>query len=201
MVSEKDRAGYTIDTASGVRLDLERPRAEDIRIDDIAGGLSRVCRLGAQAREFFSVAQHALLVSDLVREAGREDLALVALHHDSHEAYLCDIPKPLKRKMSSETDVYERTCDAVDKAICSAFGFEWPAKGSSDYAAIKEADGKALLMEARRLLADGGRALALDHGFTERESAPLEPLPEPLAPTAAEAAFHARHREIAGYLS
>src|SRR3712207_997946 len=99
---------YVIDTASGMRLDLDNPRPEDIRIEDVAGGLSKVCRFGAQAREYYSVAQHALLVQRLLVEAGRPELALVALHHDSHEAYLCDIPTPLKRKISARTDVYDQ---------------------------------------------------------------------------------------------
>src|SRR5918996_968485 len=98
---------YIIDTASGVRLDLDNPRPEDVRIEDVAGGLSKVCRFAAQPLEYYSVAQHALLVQRLVVEAGHVELALVALHHDSHEAYLCDIPKPLKSKISADTDVYD----------------------------------------------------------------------------------------------
>ena len=82
---------YIIDTASGVRLDLDDPRPEDIQIEDVAGGLSKVCRFGAQPREYYSVAQHALLVRQLVVEAGHPELALAALHHDSHEAYVCDL--------------------------------------------------------------------------------------------------------------
>jgi hypothetical protein len=70
---------YVIDTASGARLDLDNPRPEDIRIEDVAGGLSKVCRFGAQAREYYSVAQHALLVQRLVVEAGHSELALAAL--------------------------------------------------------------------------------------------------------------------------
>src|SRR5215211_9476558 len=101
---------YAIDTASGVRLDLDNLRPEDIRIGDVAGGLSKVCRFGAQARKYYSVAQHALLVRRLVVEAGHPELALVALHHDSHEAYLCDIPSPLKWKIRKATTVYIDTC-------------------------------------------------------------------------------------------
>jgi len=43
---------YIIDTASGERLDLDDPRPENIRIEDMAGGLSKVCRFSAQAREY-----------------------------------------------------------------------------------------------------------------------------------------------------
>src|SRR5829696_7627425 len=154
---EADNSGerYIIDTASGVRLDLDNPRAEDIRIEDIAGGLSKVCRFGAQPLEYYSAAQHALLVQRLVVEAGHPELALVALHHDSHEAYLCDIPTPLKRKISAATDVYDEACKTLDRVIAEAFGFEWPKQDLPEQRAIKRADRQALLIEAARLLPDG----------------------------------------------
>jgi hypothetical protein len=66
---------YVIDTASGVRLDLDDPRPENVRIEDVAGGLSKVCRFGAQPLEYYSVAQHALLVRQLVVETGYPELA------------------------------------------------------------------------------------------------------------------------------
>jgi hypothetical protein len=129
-------------------LDLDNPRPGHIRIEDVAGGLSKVCRFGAQARGYYSVAQHALLVQRLVVEAGHPELALVALHHDSHEAYLCDIPTPLKRKIANDTAVYHRACEVLDIAIAEAFGFEWPEQGSPERRA-----------QARRQpgSADGGR--------------------------------------------
>jgi hypothetical protein len=142
---------YVIDTASGVRLDLDDPRAEDVRIEDVAGSLSKVCRFAAQAREYYSVAQHALLVRRLVVEAGYPELALVALHHDSHEAYLCDIPKPLKEKIRADTPVYEWVCDGLDLAIAEAFGFRRPEPDSPTRTIIKNADRRALVTEAARI--------------------------------------------------
>ena len=125
-------------STEGANLNLDNPRPENIRIEDVAGGLSKVCRSGAQALEYYSVAQHAMLVQRLVVKAGRPDLALVVLYHDSHEAYLCDIPKPLKRKISKATDAYDRTCDALDLAIAEAFGFEYPEEGTPEQRAIKD---------------------------------------------------------------
>jgi 5'-deoxynucleotidase YfbR-like HD superfamily hydrolase len=153
---------YVIDTASGKRLDLDNPHPEDIRIEDVAGGLSKVCRFGAQTLEYYSVAQHALLVQRLVVEAGYPQAARAALHHDSHEAYVCDIPKPLKNKISAINDAYEAVCDELDLVIAEAFGFEWPEQGSPEQRALKNADNQALLMEAARLLPDGGEALRQD---------------------------------------
>ena len=189
---------YVIDTGSGARLNLDDPRPEDVRIEDVAGGLSKVCRFGAQALEYYSVAQHALRVRRLIVEAGYPELALVALHHDSHEAYLCDIPKPLKKKISADTDVYDRTCDALDLAIAEAFGFVWPQQGSPEQRAIKHADRQALLMEATRLLPDGGEALRRDLRIEDKVFRDLAPLDAPLVPADVEDQFLEAHAELTG---
>jgi 5'-deoxynucleotidase YfbR-like HD superfamily hydrolase len=187
---------HVIDTASGVRLDLDDPRPEDIRIEDVAGGLSKVCRFGAQTLEYYSVAQHALLVLRLVVDAGHPELALVALHHDSHEAYLCDIPSPLKRKISAINNAYKRVCDEVDLAIAEALGFEWPEAGSPEQRVIKQADRQALLMEAVRLLHDSGEAMRRDLGLGEVELRDLAPLEDPLLPAEAQRQFLRAHEEL-----
>ena len=180
---------YMIDTASGIRLDLDDPRSEDIRIKDVAGGLSKVCRFGAQPLAYYSVAQHALLVRQLVVEAGYPELALAALHHDSHEAYLCDIPSPLKRKIRARTTVYDEACRALDRVIAEALGFKLPEQGSPEQQAIKHADRQALLVEATRLLPDGGEALRRDRQFVDEKFAKLAPLDDPLLPAEVEKRF------------
>lgn len=90
-----------MNTASGALLDLVNPDPAVIRLEDIAAALSKVCRFGAQTTRFYSVAQHAVLVQRLVVEAGRPDLSLAALHHDSHEAFVGDVTTPLKRMLGS----------------------------------------------------------------------------------------------------
>ena len=159
-------------------------------------GLSKVCRFGAQAREYYSVAQHALLVRWLVAEAGHPELALAALHHDSHEAYLCDIPSPLKRKIRKATNVYHETCNTLDRVIADAFGLEWPDQDSPEQRAIKNADNQALLMETARLLPDGGKALLQDKGLGAEVFAELARLEEILPPAEAEARFLEVHKEL-----
>jgi 5'-deoxynucleotidase YfbR-like HD superfamily hydrolase len=195
--ADKPAKPYVIDTAAGKRLDLDNPRPEDIRIEDVAGGLSKVCRFGAQPLEYYSVAQHALLVRRLVVEAGYPQLALAALHHDSHEAYVCDIPTPLKNMISAINDAYEAVCDELDLAIAKAFGIEWPEHGSPEQRAIKHADGQALLIEASRLLPDGGKALRRDKGLGEEDYRDLASLEEPLLPAEAQELFLRAHRELA----
>lgn len=150
---------HVIDTASGLKLSLDNPQPDQIALKDIAGGLARVCRFGAQALRFHSVAQHAILVSCLVEKAGHSNLALAALHHDSHEAYVCDIPSPLKRMMEAEEEkVYDDVCNRLDDAIVAAFDIS--PLSEEDRALIKRFDDKALMMEAADLLLDRGAGIA-----------------------------------------
>jgi 5'-deoxynucleotidase YfbR-like HD superfamily hydrolase len=79
-------------TVSGLAIDLLHPAPNAIHIIDIAHGLALQCRFAGQIREFYSVAQHSVLVSQLVP---RED-ALWGLLHDASEAYISDVPAPLK---------------------------------------------------------------------------------------------------------
>lgn len=82
----------TFFTVTGRRLDLGHPRPSDINIEDIACGLSKICRYTGQIDMFYSVAQHACLVASLVREP----LRFPALNHDNPEAYLGDVSSKLK---------------------------------------------------------------------------------------------------------
>lgn len=79
-------------TYTGKMFFLENPRPGDVCIDDIAHALSNVCRFAGHSRKFYSVAEHCIHVSRVVPESD----ALCGLLHDATEAYLCDIPKPLK---------------------------------------------------------------------------------------------------------
>ena len=79
-------------TASGRDIDMEHPQPEDFVIEDIALGLSHSCRFAGQMPQFYSVAQHCILVSSIVDASFRT----AALLHDAHEAYTCDLPRNLK---------------------------------------------------------------------------------------------------------
>ncbi|ASD50545.1 deoxyribonucleoside 5' monophosphate phosphatase [Acidovorax phage ACP17] len=103
-------------------------------IEDISHGLSQTCRYAGQSRWFYSVAQHSVLVSQLVPP----EYALEALMHDATEAYMCDLPTPLK-KLLPEYCAMERKMDARIRAI-----FGLPAEMS---AVVKDADALALAIE------------------------------------------------------
>lgn len=103
-------------TYSGERFDPLNPDPDQIHIEDIAHGLSNVCRYGGQCKEFFSVGQHSLLVSQYVSEEN----ALWGLLHDAPEAYIGDIVAPLK--YLPEFSFYMEAEDRLMDAIAEKFG-------------------------------------------------------------------------------
>ena len=84
-------------TYSGGRLFFLHPTEEDICIEDIAHGLSNICRYVGQVHTFYSVAEHSVRMTEMCIRSGLFDLALFALLHDSPEAYINDLHTDLKR--------------------------------------------------------------------------------------------------------
>lgn len=90
-----DRKGDWMQTSQGRQFWPLDPRVEDIHIEDIAAGLSRLCRYGGQLRddvEFYSVAEHSVHIA----EAAPPGLKLTALLHDSPESFIQDLIRPIK---------------------------------------------------------------------------------------------------------
>ncbi|MCJ7828129.1 MAG: hypothetical protein MUP81_00115 [Dehalococcoidia bacterium] len=99
--------GTWIQTVSGKRVDLVNPDPDTIDILDIAHALSQICRYTGHCNKFYSVAEHSIRVAQIVPP----ELRLHALLHDTSEAYLQDISRPLKNLLPSyrllETDILE----------------------------------------------------------------------------------------------
>lgn len=84
-------------TYTGKFVDPMNMRPEDICLPDIAHALAMKCRFGGHCREFYSIAQHCCLAATHIQPICQHDRAL-ALLHDASEAYLFDIPTPLKER-------------------------------------------------------------------------------------------------------
>lgn len=107
-----------VQTYSGRKFTPLNPKIEDIDINDIATALSRKCRYNGHCREFYSVAEHSVLMA---RYAPKW-LRLAALLHDAGECYLTDMPGPIKSAFSD----FVACEDAIMELVAQKFGFMWP---------------------------------------------------------------------------
>lgn len=180
---------------SGRRLDLLNPAAIDIEIEDIAHGLSRVARWNGQTTgdHAFSVAQHSLLVEELIGQTGREisdGWRLAALLHDAPEYVIGDMISPFKAALHIDYKDFEKK---LQEAIHIRFGLP-PRMPAELKKRIKEADRAAAWLEATKLA-----------GFSEKEALKifgpkpkLKKIPDltPLAPEKCKARFLGRFRKL-----
>src|SRR5574338_583623 len=133
--------GAWIQTYSGRRFNPLNPYVNAIVIQDIAHSLSMQCRFSGHVKKFYSVAQHCVSVSYICDSAD----ALWGLLHDASEAYLVDIPRPLKH--SGKFNAYLEFEDKMQKAICKRFSLPEIEPDS-----VKKADKILLATEARDLM-------------------------------------------------
>ena len=135
--------GPYLQTVSGRRVNPFDPAPDEIDIADIARALGNLCRFGGHCRVFYSVAQHSVIVSELVEHRGgdAEDV-FAALMHDASEAYLGDMPHPIKHRSPLGT-AFKAAEAHLEAAIRDRFGIR------ADVPEIKRAD-RALLATERR---------------------------------------------------
>ncbi len=166
----------TIRTFSGAFFDFAAPTPQMVRLEDIAHALSNCCRFCGQSREFYSVAQHSILVSELVLtdDLGPnvyDEVRLQALLHDASEAYTGDIVTPLKRILP-DFQVIEAGIQAVIEIALLSLQ---PTPETE--ARIKVADREALAIEGGDYMP--GRTGEYGIPISGRRSIPA--LPPPLA--------------------
>ena len=135
--------GHWIETFSGKKFHFLDPQPEEILIEDIAHALSLTCRFAGNCRVFYSVAEHSIRVAEIVPNKYK----LHALLHDASEAYLPDLPRPIK----AEIPMFKILEDKVLSAIYGNFlPPEWWL--DKEKRIIKEADNILLATEARDLM-------------------------------------------------
>lgn len=143
---------------SGEYFDLSCPKAELIRVEDIAHALSRLSRFNGHTLRWtpLTVAQHSVLVAELTSQITNDNQEqLYALLHDAHEAYIGDITYPVKRAllalMSDYGDPIAKLKDNVQGAIHAKMGLPWPVP--EEWARrVKLADSAALVLEKDRFM-------------------------------------------------
>lgn len=165
-----------IETYTGLRFRPQAPDPALINLEDIAHALSNKCRYTGHTRQFYSVAQHCVIVSHLVPE----EYALEGLLHDGAEAYFPDIPYPLR----SFTKVLNGMEDRIHEAVAKAFGLAFPFPD-----VVNEADRRVVVDEAISLMRTKGRDWPITYqpyGLTIKS----------MSPKMAKAKFLRRYGEI-----
>ena len=140
-------------TATGAAVDLRWLDAECISLLDIAHHLAQLNRYTGACSRPYSVAEHSLLVVELLEHDGETNPALLqaALMHDAHEAYTADLSSPMKKVIGPAWDIEE---SRIQRAVLQRFGLadaycRFPA-------VIKHADLLALSTERTALLPQCG---------------------------------------------
>ena len=160
-----ERIGDWLCTFTGTSFYPLDARPDEVHIEDIAHALSNLCRFGGHCREFYSVAEHSVRVMDAVilwTGGTKPGAVLAALLHDASEAYLIDVPRPLKRYLRDYGPIEHALSDVVFDRFDVSHEYR-------HHPLIKVADNVLLATEKRDLMPS--------------RSAEWAPLPEPLATT------------------
>lgn len=139
-----------LQTYTGKAVSLPKPHPDEIDIIDIAHSLAFQCRYNGHSKRFFSVSQHSCHIHDLVPD----ELKLAGLMHDASEAYLCDIPRPLKPFLQG----YKEIENDIMGIIAEKYGVTQDA-----LQAVKEYDDRILLNERDQLCSKPPKPWMIEH--------------------------------------
>ena len=163
----------TIETFTGRFFDVANPQVKDVCIDDIAHALGNLCRYGGHCKEFYSVAEHSILTTQIAATIDPSNsirLLLLCLLHDAAEAYLIDVPRPVKIQLPAYNAIEEK----VMKVIYEHFDMEPPTNEEKTF--VKRMDNIALHTEAKYLMPSQGLNWRITEQAYEREiTTPLRP--------------------------
>ncbi len=162
----------TVRTYSGLRVDPLRLRPEDIRIEDIAHGLSFFCRFGGQCARWYGVGEHSYLVAMLAWEEAGLEAAMLGLFHDAHEAYSGDHVRPLKVG-PAYADI-RRIQDEEQLVIEEVLGLTGVSAGHR--AVVESIDKRLVVDEAWELFPRDAPSQAAERNFRGVPIATMSPL-------------------------
>ena len=154
-------------TYTGATFDLRHADPADISTLDIAHALSQLNRYTGHASRPYSVAEHSLLVVEIMQRdlcVHQPNVLLAGLMHDAHEAYTNDVATPMKQMLG---EVWRVTEDNIQRQVLQRFGLA--ETYTRNHGLIKMADTIALATERRDLLPPTGPAWPV-----LRDVAPIE---------------------------
>jgi hypothetical protein len=114
-----DAPKNSIRTNSGIYINVFEPKPEMINIEDIAHALASLPRFGGHLNKHYSVAQHCVRCCEMAETLEDKKAALL---HDASEAYMLDIPTPIKAMLPD----YKKYENNLMIFIANHFKFEYP---------------------------------------------------------------------------
>tara|TARA_Y100000310_G_C20700591_1_gene829508 strand:- start:2114 stop:2668 length:555 start_codon:yes stop_codon:yes gene_type:complete len=162
------------------------PRVEDVDIKDIAHALAMKCRFNGHCLKFYSIAEHSVRVANLLEEDGYiAPIPLWGLIHDAGEAYLADVPRPIKKGIPFFNELETKVLNVIVEAL----GID--RLELKDVKILKNADNVLLATEKRDLMGEPpAKWMALPH--------PLACPICPLSPELSEIVFMEKWEDFTG---
>lgn len=162
------RAATFIETYTGRAFWPLKPTPDALSVIDIAHALSNQCRYSGHVQFFYSVAQHCCVLALYMQEQGHSPLdCLRMLMHDAAEAYLVDIPRPVKQYMQQ----YRVWDHAIGDVIDEWMGFTKFPKP----AVIDDLDNRIIVDERAALMSKSGNDWGHHHDPVGIEIVPWTP--------------------------
>lgn len=152
---------------SGAQFNYNRPEESDVTLDDLASAPSNICRFSGHLPCFYSVAQHLVNTSRIVRP----EFAFDALMHDTAEAFTNDLPTPLKWALP----IFKELEVKIESAMAEKFGFNYPYPPE-----VKKADTEMLILEKLHVKKDDRYwpnydGIVIDHLVDKVDLKPWQP--------------------------
>lgn len=164
-----------IETHSGKRFFFQKPTADMVCIEDIAYALSNLCRFNGHCKRFYSVAEHSVIISQWLAMRGASvETQMAGLMHDCAEAYIGDMPKPIKITMPNFMEMEKR----IEEVIFAKYDLPFPFPSI-----VKEADCRILKDERAQIMHPS------EHTWMIDEAEPLGVSIEGVCPETAESDF------------
>jgi len=150
-----------MELASGSYFDFKKMDESIFTLGDVAQGLANTCRFSGQTTVFYSVAEHAVGVAERLEAQGYGIMCqLAGLHHDDSEAFITDVPRPIKILLPDYMKLEKKVMEVVLNGL-----------GLSDLdihdPAVKEADDWMLAQEAGEMLPSRGEPWSV--GWTGKQ--------------------------------
>lgn len=128
-------------------IDSANPQNSDIHIDDIIHHLAMIPRFGGNLDVHYSVLDHSVYAAMIAKTFLKADdeTVFAVLMHDAQEAYLGDIPTPLKNLLPE----YKLIEKEFERVIQNQFGIKMTTKMKE---LVKTADLLALKAEKQAFI-------------------------------------------------